>query len=156
MDEDALDYATINRADHPALGGDHGGVRADTHGPRNKIRSSDDESRRGGHIAPAAARHRGDKFLFALGKRLEQIRERHLLVELRVADGDGGLVREDGDGFAVIVGEKIGVAAEQGEHAESALIVAQRQRVKTIFFVLFEEGDDLGAGVFRIRRQPSS
>ncbi len=99
---------------------------------------------------PNGARHRRHQFLFALREGLQQIRERNLLVELRVAYGDGGLVREDRHGFAVILGKKIGVAAEQRHHAERALIVAQRQRVKTVFFVLFEEGNDLGASIFRM------
>ena len=148
MDEDALNYAAVNGADHPARGGDHGGIGADAHGPGNNHEKPEGDCGAAGIKFPAAARHGGEEFLFSLGERLEDVGERDLLVELRVANGDGGLAGENGDGFFVVVGEKIGIAAEQGENAERALIVAERQRVKTIFFVLFEKRDDLGVGFF--------
>ncbi len=150
VDEDALDYAAVNRADHAAFGGDDGGIGADAHGPGHNDQEGDGDCGASRVELPAAARHGGEKFLFSLRERLQEIGERDLLVELRVANGDGGLVGEDGDGFFVVVGEKIGIAAEQGENAEGALIVAERQRVKSIFFAFFEKRDDLGVGFLRL------
>ena len=104
---------------------------------------------RSAYSLPATLGNRGHQPLLLLRERLQKIHEWHLLVELRVADRDGCLVREDGYGLFIVVGEKVGVAAQENHRAENALVIAQRQSIHAVELVGFKERSHLCAGIFR-------
>jgi hypothetical protein len=63
-----------------------------------------------GASVPSASRRRA--LFLPVRQRAEKCCERNLLVELRIADSNSRLVRQNRNGFLVGVGEEVGVAAE--------------------------------------------
>ena len=150
VNEDALDDAAFHGADDPALGRHHRCVRAYAHGPwnQNERRSNHDSPLRVN--APAPLGHSGKQLLLSRRERLQKIREGHLLIELRVADRDGGLIRKNGERLFMIFVQEIGFAAYQRQNSERSLLVSQGQSVKSTVTVLFQDGDDLRARLVRV------
>ena len=104
---------------------------------------------RSGVHAPVALRHRREQLFFPHRERLQNARKRHLLIELRVTNRNGRLVRENSERFFVIGGQEVRIAAQERHSAEGSLFVAQRERVETAVFVCFEHRNNLRARFLR-------
>src|SRR5580704_11870436 len=142
--------SALHRAHDAAFRRDDGSVGAHPHRPWNQDENGSNDGSAFSIQAPAFLRHRGGQALFLLGKWLKNIREGNLLVELRVADCNSGLVGKNRNSLFVGVGKEVCVAAEKYHRAKNALIVAQRQGIHAVELVGFEKRNELRASLFRI------
>src|SRR4029077_2523506 len=151
MHQDSLNDPSVNGADDAAFGGDHRGVCYQGPGPRDENEQRSDDPGALEVLTPASLGHNGEETLFLVRERLEEIRQRHLLVELRIANSNRGLIGEDGYRFLVALIEEIGFAAQKRQGAESSLVVAQRESVEALVLVGFQKRDNLSAGLIRLQ-----
>src|ERR1700723_3683061 len=103
MDEDLLYGAALHRADYATVGWNYGGISAHTHGPGDEYQESGDNSPPARILHYAGSGHSSDHFFLSLRERLENIRQRHLLIKLGVANGYGSLAGEDREGFQMVL-----------------------------------------------------
>src|SRR6202008_1625679 len=109
--EDAPDYPSCDGA-HDAAGGWYNGcVRAYAHGPGDQHQQQDDEPGPLRIISPPALGKSRKYLLFPRREGLQEICERNLLIELRVADCDRRLACENGNCFLIALREEVRGAA---------------------------------------------